>query len=165
MSPRRRPQSELPRQRQACLPRELVALYEQDADKGLSKRLTDNAFWLDDDADCELIEALHAIDQCGDKAPLICLLRARGNRYLADLLERYDLKRKRGRPQTPSYNKSDVEARLAMAVKDVRERGVAPCTAAERWRLDLRTLQLALEGRRGSSRRRAGTSPPLNTGI
>jgi hypothetical protein len=152
MSSRRRPQSELPQQ-QACPSRELVALYEQHANKGLSKRLTDNAFWLDHDVDCELIEALHAIDQRGDQEPLICLLRKRGDIYLADLFERYNLRHKPGGQQIPVYDMSDIDRRLAMAVTAVREQGVALAAAADHWRIDIRALETELAGRRGSTRR------------
>src|SRR5262249_1233184 len=82
--------------------------------KGLSTRFSDNAFWLPHDIDEALIEALVALDRSGgtNKKPLIELLRSRGYVYLADLLDRYQLKRKQGGRQTPLYDRTDIHRRL-----------------------------------------------------
>jgi hypothetical protein len=67
-----------------------------------------------------LVEALHAIDNGGDKAPLIELLKSTGSlrdALLADLLDRHDLAKKkgRGRPKRPDYVMPDDDLRLSQA--------------------------------------------------
>jgi hypothetical protein len=116
--------------------------------------LRPEAFWLPENTDWSMVDALYVFDQFGIKEPLLKLLRARGDIYLADFLQRYDLKRKLGRQQTPEYDLSDIERRLAMAVKDVREHGVTLAAAADHWGLSIPTLEMRLAGRRGSSRAR-----------
>ena len=144
----RRPLSEL--QRPAS-----DLLLEQFADQGLSKQLSDNAFWLPENTDWSMINALQAFDQHGDKRPLLELLRERGEVFLADFLERYELRRKPHRPRAPAYDKTPIERRIAGAVRDVRVNQVEKRTAAERWRIDIRALETRLAGKRGATRRHA----------
>jgi hypothetical protein len=118
---------------------------EQDADKGMSnnKDFLDNAFWLPHDVDEELIEALRTFERSKGKGekkdkklfeqlrrPLIDLLRRRGNIpayiahrdvyfFLADLLDRHQLMRKRGGQQTPLYDLPDEHRRLMLAKADM----------------------------------------------
>ena len=156
--PRRRPQSERPRLD------ELPPL-EQHAKKDFSKPLiSELAFWLPENTDWELIEALYALDRCNDKEPLIGLLRRRGggNVFLADLLERYTLRRKPGRYQrTPAYDKTPIEQRIAGAMMAVRKHGRSPAAAARYWGLDPDQLADALAGKRLSTRRMQARLRPL----
>ena len=145
----------------------LDKLAEEDAGKGLSGKIGDNAFWLNDiDRNDEpWLDALQAIDQRNDNKPLLDLLRSdrplskRSRFFLADLIERYQFKKRRGRPPTPAYDLTDAEVRLEQAVNDVHERrkGVpvekAQAEAAERYAVNLETLAAAYNGRLGSARR------------
>ena len=67
-----------------------------------------------------LVEALYAIDNGGDKAPLITLLKSTGSMrdaLLADLLDRHDLEKKkgRGRRKRPDYVMPDDDLVLSQA--------------------------------------------------
>jgi hypothetical protein len=143
---------------------------DRDHSLGLSKDVVDRAFWLDDGygqiEGQEWIEAIEAIDVKRDKSKLIGLLRSdsplsrSARHYLADMLERYQLKRPRGKQRTPAYDRSDAEAMLLLAKEAYREerhQGRSPkealATAAKRYHLVPDVLKAAVEGRRGSSRR------------
>lgn len=94
--------------------------------RGTSEAMHDAAFWLGDEFD-PWVAALEAIDQLGDKKPLMALLNsehdlpqaARG--HLANLLDRYQLKKKRGGQSTPSYDRSPAEAALICDVEAVNK--------------------------------------------
>jgi hypothetical protein len=79
-------------------------------------------------APAEWIAALQAIDQRQDKGPLLRLLLSekpmpRAVRYhLADLLERYNLKRPPRAQRQPSYDMTMQNQRLDLARTAVRER-------------------------------------------
>jgi len=67
-----------------------------------------------------MVEALHAIDNGGDKAPLVELLKSSGSMrdaLLADLIDRHDLEKKkgRGRPPRPAYIMSDEDLNFSRA--------------------------------------------------
>jgi hypothetical protein len=94
----------------------------------------DRAFWLHDYHTPRELEALapwlgtfEAIDQRCDHGPLIALLRspcelssaARG--YLADLLQRHQLRKKRGAPATAAYDVTDADVTLLWASQEVRK--------------------------------------------
>ncbi|MCC3245445.1 hypothetical protein LG047_08940 [Methylocystis sp. WRRC1] len=90
--------------------------------------IADRAFWLDEIDDPQVREwivACEAIDQRGETAPLLMALRqcipAAAFRHVADLFDRYELKKRRGRPRCPSYDLSAQEARLACAIAEVED--------------------------------------------
>src|SRR5579862_4059471 len=98
-----------------------------DQGRGVSPHVVDRAFWLGDDLSVEpWVTALEAIDKTGDKMLLLDLLRSEcplpqtARLYLADLLERYDLKAPRHRPRTPAYDYTAVEAALLRGRERVR---------------------------------------------
>jgi hypothetical protein len=81
--------------------------------------------------------------------------------HLRNLLERYDLKRVRGRPQTPSYDRTDADLRIELALDMVRSwrqigmpREQAIEGAAATHGVDARLLRQAYDGRLGSWRRK-----------
>jgi hypothetical protein len=90
--------------------------------RGTSEAMHDIAFEFD-----PWMGALEAIDKLGDKKPLIALLnseldlprKARG--HLANLLDRYQLKKKKGGQSTPTYDSSPAEATLALDVEAVNK--------------------------------------------
>jgi hypothetical protein len=123
----------------------------RDAGKGLSTRFSDNGFWLPHDVDEEAIEALVLLDDSDgkNKQPLIKMLRRRGRMYpadrdvyfyVADVLDRYQLKRKPGKRQTPTYDLTDVERRLEMAKSDIAN-GKSLQQAAADWGLNPDALE------------------------
>ena len=88
--------------------------------------VSDRAFWLAPYPFRDRwIDALEDIDRRGDKTALLALLRADSTMprearcFLADLIDRYTLKKKRGRQRVPLYDKSHTEALLEMANEDV----------------------------------------------
>jgi hypothetical protein len=94
---------------------------------GVSPRLVDRAFWLGDDTSLDCwVTALDAVDKRGDKEPLLKLLRSEHDLprearvYLADLLARHQLKKKRGGQSVPAYDRTDADQRLLLAIEDVR---------------------------------------------
>jgi hypothetical protein len=139
----------------------------------------DRAFWLDLGRHKYWIEAFETIDKRGDKAPLLELLKSKSDLprdvrwYLADLLARHQLKKKRGAQATPAYDRTDVEAVLIWAIDDVRglvKRGMSVADALEKvvesrgYKINvsdedtigdkfLRKLALAYKGNRGSTNR------------
>jgi hypothetical protein len=135
----------------------------RDAGKGLSTRFSDNAFWLPNDVDEGVIEALKLLDDSDgeNKQPLIKILRQRGRMYpahrdvyfyVADVLDRYQLKRKRGGQKTPAYDRTDVERRLEMAKSEIAN-GKSLQQAAADWGLNPNALENFRLGKRGSTRR------------
>jgi hypothetical protein len=138
---------------------------------GFSTAVIDRAFWLCDDwgrvEGQDWIEALEAIDVRGDKSRLIELLRSdmplpdSSRRYLADLIERYELKRPRGGRSTPAYDRSGAEAMLLLAKEEIeyerRHNGKTTKQAidevAKALQLNSEIVRNFIEGRRGSSRR------------
>jgi hypothetical protein len=141
--------------------------YADDASAGVSPDLVDRAFWLDDDTEIEAwVTALDDLDNRGDKLPLLNLLRSgtvpsqQALAYLADMLERYQLKKRRGGQSTPAYNRTRADSKLALAINDVRrlvKRGTSVKDALEKVskseRIPLEVLASAHSGRRSSTRR------------
>jgi len=130
--------------------------------------LVDRAFWLGDESTAHLdpwITALEAIDKQGDKGPLMALLKSERDLphdvriYLADLLARHQLKKKRGAESVPAYDRTDAEAMLELAIKDVREResGISVKDALEKASksrgIPHELLSSAYRGSRSSTRR------------
>jgi hypothetical protein len=136
------------------------------------------AFWLSADQRQRVgpwIDALEQIDQNGNKAPLLELLRSRrelphdAREFLADLLERYQLTRAAHRPRTPAYDLSDSESRLTLAKEFVRAHRASGMSfkdavemAAKDWSIDESKLANFCSERRGASRRRKKRHPPLS---
>jgi hypothetical protein len=98
---------------------------------------------LDDDNShlMEWVEAIYAIDKTtgANKAPLVKLLQSTGekrDRLVADLFERYDLKRpSKGRPRLPIYNMTDDDNLLhsaSNAVKFLQGAGYSRTDAVQR---------------------------------
>jgi len=146
------------------LERSVALLREQDAGQGVSTELRDNAYWLGHASiDDEWLTAFDVLDTRGDKRPLVALLRKSKqprDQQMADLLERYDLVRKRGGQRTPAYNRSKVEIKIDLALlylRKLRRQGVpkkeAITEAADCYRLRFEVLENAYEGKRGSRRR------------
>jgi hypothetical protein len=118
-------------------------------------------------------EALEDIDKRGNKDALVKLLQSdrempRGFRYpLGDLLDRHKLKKKRGRPRLPSYDRSLAEVRVFWAityartyVKDDRMKvRDAIAKAAAQFDMSENVVANAYAGRRGSMRRVARREP------
>jgi hypothetical protein len=79
----------------------------EDAGLGIDKR--DSFWWLDDEIDIELIEALEAFDQLHNLQPLKDLF-CRGRspsarRFVDDFFDRHPPTKKRGRQRTPAYDR------------------------------------------------------------
>jgi hypothetical protein len=131
--------------------------------------VVDRAYWLDDDqrrCSGPWIDALEHVDKRGDKGPLIALLKSQralprlARVYLADLIERYELRRPAHRPRTPAYVLSNAESRLTLAKEHVRAHRAsgmsykdAVAAAAKDWSIGENMLATFCAGRRGSSRR------------
>jgi hypothetical protein len=88
--------------------------------------------------------------------------------FLADLLQRHELKRPRGRQSVPAYDRSDKEAILHIAKDNIRRRpkGMSLDEAIERvtqkFGLGVELVSNHYHGRRGSSLRlRKKLSPVL----
>ena len=134
-------------------------------------RILDRAFWLGKEgSQTDPINvwalAVEAIDLRGDKAPLLKLLRSaaelppEGRAFLADLLERYELRKRKGKPRTPAYDRTLVEAMMLIGiqlVRHIRKYGVrtddAVKLAATYLLIDPHKLGEAYAGKRGASRR------------
>jgi hypothetical protein len=112
-------------------------------------------------------KALEELEKEGKKGLLLSLLRSskelsRAVRvHLVDLLERYDFKKKRGRPRGPSYVRSDAECtalNVREQVRDLTKGGMSAKEAIARVAKDNNmsedTVANAYEGRRGSTRRK-----------
>jgi hypothetical protein len=74
-------------------------LEEASHGRGISVDFWDHCFWLDDPSVERWVRALEAVDKRGDKGPLLSLLRSEcdlpreARIYLADLLDRHQLKK------------------------------------------------------------------------
>jgi hypothetical protein len=153
---------------------ELEALLDADAGMGVSDAVVDRAFWLADPdsgepitpIEEEWITAIEAVDKRGDKIPLVALLKSQSDLspevrfYLADLLERNELKKPPHRPRTPAYDRTAADAALEWAVqrvRDYRSGGMGIERALERvsteHSIPLEILGNAYEGKRGSTNR------------
>jgi hypothetical protein len=116
---------------------------------------TMNRFWY---------QALEELDKKGDKRQLVSLLRSGRpsdviSFHIADLLERHELGKKRGRPRVPSYDMSDAERNVLRMREQVRElikggmkAGDAIAKVAQENKKSAHTVANA-HGRRGSTRR------------
>jgi hypothetical protein len=108
---------------------ELERLLREHVGEGISDKFVDLLYWAvnPDPRSRRWLEALSNVDVYGDKSKLLELLRSGEElspdiRYhIADLLERYELKRRRGRQQTPSYDRTPGQWALEVAVERVRE--------------------------------------------
>jgi hypothetical protein len=140
---------------------------------GISARLVDRAFWLGNDTSLDCwVTAFDDVDKRGDKGRLLDLLKSEHDLprearfYLADLLARHELKKKRGGQSVPAYDRSDTEQRLILAIEDVRrlrKRRVSVGEALDRVSrshgIPLEVLAAAHRGSRGSTRRMARRRP------
>lgn len=136
--------------------------------------VTDRNFWhdekegYDDLSDDRWLRAIERVDKHGDKQVLRNLLKEGRTvspfvqRMLADLLTRYELRKPRGRPMVPAYDRSAKVAALEMALDDVRdqcakkvERSVAIHAAAKAHSLSEDLLAAFCDGKLGSARRMA----------
>jgi hypothetical protein len=130
---------------------------------GLSDRLLDYAFWLDDPSLNDWLMAFDDVDKGRGNGRLLDLLKSehdlphQARFYLADLLERHQLKKKRGAQSVPAYDRTYAEQRLIIAREDVRSRESRESveTALERVSkshgIPPEVLADAYHGRRGSS--------------
>jgi hypothetical protein len=109
---------------------ELERLMREHAGKGISNQFVDLLYWVAKNpgpAERRWLEALSDVDVYGDKSKLLELLRSGeelspGIRcHVADLLERYELKGRRGRQRTPSYDRTPIQWALEVAIERVRE--------------------------------------------
>jgi hypothetical protein len=93
---------------------------------GTSDRLLDYAYWLDDPSINDWLMAFDDVDKGRDNGRLLDLLKSEHDLpreariYLADLLERHQLKKKRGAQSVPAYDRTYTELRLSLAIEDVR---------------------------------------------
>lgn len=108
---------------------ELEPLLREHAGEGISDQFVDLLYWAAKNPDPRSrrwLEALSDVDVHGDKSKLLELLRSGEElspdiRYhIADLLGRYELKRGRGRQQTPSYDRTPNQWALEVAIERVR---------------------------------------------
>jgi hypothetical protein len=128
----------------------------------------DEIVWNDDEkVNAEWYAALQAIDERGDKQPLVRLLQ-RGQVpppriafYIGDLLDRYALKQGRGKPRTPAYARTPEQLKLIQGViyahklvhRDGVDLPVALAEVAAEFRLSEETLSKAYAGKHGGLRR------------
>jgi hypothetical protein len=110
--------------------------------------------------------ALEELDINGNKNQLLTLLQSNWKLspnvrfHIADMLERSDLKRKRGRPRVPSYDRSVAERNVIYVIAQVRDlikggmkaRDAIAKVAKENKMVE-NTVANACGGRRGSTRR------------
>jgi hypothetical protein len=141
---------------------ELPAYIKRGDARGMSKKLSDRAFWLADEYDLPtlpdpLIDLLAEIDKTKDPMPLLGLLESLGLPKAAlphfrDLFDRWKFApRNRHSRRPPSYQLTDNQIQLRMAVEQVRsavKRGAsledAKTEAEQFWRLDSTALTAAL---------------------
>ena len=144
--------------RQGKVPAHIRKLLANSSGQGLSDAVVDRATWLDDEETGPItpaleawITALEAIDRKGDKEPLLNFLKS--NRelsrdariYLADLLARYQLKKKRGGQTKPAYDRSEAEEMLALGINAVRYLVNPPTEALRTGKLVKMTVAMALD--------------------
>jgi hypothetical protein len=116
--------------------------------------------WLTYPSEWPWCNALEELDKKGNKDPLLSLLRSRNSLshnvrlHIADLLERHDLKKKRGRPRDPSYKMSDAEwtaLHVSDQVRNLIKGGMtakdAKAKVAEENNMSENTVANAYEGR------------------
>jgi hypothetical protein len=113
---------------------DMLARIERDAGRGISTKLVDRAFWLDDIDDPAYrpwYQALEAIDKARSAKAMraaqrtLCALLCgpipeRVGLLLADLLKRYRLTRPANRPATPAYELSPKQLELEWAYETMR---------------------------------------------
>jgi hypothetical protein len=112
------------------------------------------------------IDAIRDIDKDSDSRDLVGLLRSNypmtdaARQYLADLINRRQLKRKKGRQKTPAYTESEVDQRVFLAedaVEALVEGGDSVLTSLAKVSKDARitegSLVNARAGKRGAARR------------
>jgi hypothetical protein len=122
--------------------------------------------WFNDIWEWSWVNALEELDKNGDKSYLLSLLRSTNSLshsvrlHIADLIERHDLRKKRGRPRDPSYKMSDAECtalHVSDQVRNLIKGGMtakdAKAKVAEENNMSENTVANAYEGRRGSTRR------------
>ncbi len=141
--------------------------------------IMDRAFWLDEVDDQRVkpwIEAIEAADRRGDMAPFLAALRgcvpAEAFPFIKDFFARHQLAKKRGRQATPLYDRSRAEARLLIAVREVKElKGTGTPVAqaieevAARWFIEEDILVNAYDGRRGATRRQRARLKGLTSAL
>ena len=127
--------------------------------------IVDRAQWIEDEHNRDWYKAFEAIDKHGDKIKLLNLLRSKSpldsnmRFFLADLLQRYELKRPRGRQSVPAYDRSDKEAILHIIKDNIRRRpkemslDKAIEREAQNFDLGVELVSNHYHGRRGSSLR------------
>jgi hypothetical protein len=149
---------------------ELERLLREHAGKGISNQFVDLLYWAanPDPTERPWLEALSDVDVYGDKRKLLELLRSGkelspGVRcHVADLLERYELKRRHGRQQTPSYDRTPWQWAFETAIERVRrdvKSGMSVKDAVEKnateiggIAVDASTLGAAYRGKLGAMR-------------
>ena len=146
---------------------ELDRLLEEHAGEGVSHDPDDYAFWLpESQSKSPVLRAISEFDYSCDKAPLLKLLRSQDRDltypdrvWLADLLERHDLVKRKGRPPIPAYDRSPEAVKLEWAELDYRQnletmsRAKAIEAAAKYADVDVETFIRHLEGRHGPTGR------------
>jgi hypothetical protein len=113
---------------------EYLRVKKGDSPHGRSQKLSDTAFWLEDLPD-GYIDLLAKIDSTKDPMPLLPLLNVpkAALPHFKDLFKRLEfrLRKRRGAPTTPSYQRTDYLIRLWVAHRQVvnRRRGVSRADA------------------------------------
>lgn len=156
----------------------------EDAGKGISSKLSDNAFWVALAVPEALLDALQAFDQAHTgrdvaaqaraKAELAKQLRAAPplpevNAYIADLLERYRFtlaQAQGGRRRTPLYDLTETDRRLELAKGHMRDliaggrpQGEALRKAAAQFNVKATRLSAYYDGTDTGLRRRRAKLP------
>jgi hypothetical protein len=112
---------------------------------GLSHRLSDTAYWLEDIPDF-YIELLDKLDRTKDPKLLLPLLRVPKAvlPHFADLFDRHTLKRHSRR--TPSYQRTDLQVCLMLALGQIKQRpkAVTLMEAIEKAAQDFQVSRAAL---------------------
>jgi uncharacterized protein YoaH (UPF0181 family) len=133
--------------------------------KATTHYLTRDYDWLRDLVGTEAeawVDAIEAIDLRGDKEPLLKLLTSQpgpSGILLADLLTRYQLKRRRGRQQVPLYKFTEQTVALQKAKErygELLKTGVSRSEALKRVakesRISKRTTQNYIDGKNAYTR-------------
>ncbi|HEX2448006.1 MAG TPA: hypothetical protein VHK26_07455 [Methyloceanibacter sp.] len=81
-------------------------------------------------------------------------------RLLADLLRRYDFKKRKHRPATPAYDRTDAEALLEIAKEDVRDRVKSGMSVKDALEEVARARQLPFSTLENGLSRSPGFLPP-----
>jgi hypothetical protein len=152
----------------------LLEAAEKDAGLGVSTHFLDRAFWLPEyGPDAPWYIALEKLDSSGDKKPLLDLFKSDQElspiirHHIADLLERYTLKRPAGKQATPSYDFSGTNVRLWLKIdamrSDVENRQMSVEDAAEKYatnQFPVETLIDAYQGKHGGFARALAAKHP-----